>query len=274
MYDTTRSRLIGVALLATVLVAACAETPSVPELSDPVAIVEAAATQAASSQSVHVDVTADGTLQLDITGTGAGAPIQLTDSTASLDLDLAAGTAKATFALPGILGLRGELIAVDGSTYIKTSLTGPLYQKSTAADAGVPDPSGSPDPSSVLAMLTEVRTALARPGVDPVKGADVACGSGTCYTVMIQLTPAELSALGVDPGALPLPGDLPIPVPDIGDQTIDLTIRVDKTTTRLAGLTANVAGGAAGDLNAELTFSKWDEALTISAPPADQVAGS
>lgn len=274
MHDTTRSRLIGFALLATVLVAACAETPSVPELSDPMAIVEAAATQAASSQSVHVDVIADGTLQLDITGTGAGAPIQLTDSTASLDLDLAAGAAKATFALPGILGLRGELIAVDGATYIKTSLTGPLYQKSTAAATGLPDPSGTPDPSSVFAMLTDVRTALARPGVDPVKGADVACGSGTCYTVMIQLTPAELSALGVDPGVLPLPGNLPIPVPDISDQTIDLTIRVDKITTRLAGLTANAAGGASGDLSAELTFSKWDEALTISAPPADQVAGS
>jgi len=273
MNAMTRARLAAAAL-TTVFVVACGGTPTVPDLVDPVAIVEAAATQAASAQSVHVDVTADGTLQLDITGTGAAAPIQLTDSTASLDLDLAAGAARVTFALPGILGLRGELIAVDGSTYIKTSLTGPLYQKSAGADLGSPDPTGSPEPAAILAMLTEVRTALTRPGVDPVKGEDVACGSGTCYSVMIQLTPAELSALGVDPGALPLPDDLPIPIPDVGDQTIDLTIRVDKITTRLAGLTANAAGGATGELSAELTFSKWDEALTISAPPADQVAGS
>ena len=268
-----RLRPFAVVALAISLVAACGGPPAVPELTDPIEILEAATTQAATSQSVHVDVAADGTLQLDLMGTGTAAPLSLTDSTVALDLDIADGAAKATFALPGILGLRGELIAVEGATYIKTTLTGPLYQKS-APDVTDPVPGGSPDPSAIAEMVGQLRDTLEKPGVDPVKGEDAACGSATCYTVTIQLTPAELTALGLDTGDLGLPGGLPIPVPDVGDQTMDLTVRVDKLTTRLAGLTVAIGGGATGDVTAELTFSKWGDDLTITAPPADQVSGS
>lgn len=267
-----RVRPLAAVALAMVLVSGCGGTPSVPELTDPVAILEAATTQAATARSVHVDVAADGTLQLDIMGTGAAAPISLTDSTVALDLDIADGAAKATFALPGILGLRGELIVVDGATYIKTTLTGPLYQKSATTEPNDPGTGGSPDPSAIAEMVGQLRDTLEQPGVDPVKGADAACGSATCYTVTIQLTPAELTALGLDTGDLGLPSGLPIPLPDVGDQTIDLTVRVDKVTTRLASLTVAIGGGATGAITAELTFSKWDEDMTITTPPADQVA--
>lgn len=268
----TRLKPLAVVALAISVVAACGGPPAVPELTDPVAILEAATTQAATSQSVHVDLAADGTLQLDLLGTGAAAPLTLTDSTVALDLDIADGAARATFALPGILGLRGELIAVDGASYVKTTLTGPLYQQSSTSDVPDPGTGASPDPSAIAAMVGQLRDALEQPGVDPVKGADAACGSTTCYTVTIQLTPAEMTALGLDTGDLGLPGGLPIPVPDVGDQTIDLTIRVDKLTTRLVGMTVAIGGGATGDVTAELTFSKWDDDVTIAAPPADQVA--
>lgn len=268
-----RRRPFAVVALAISFVAACGGPAAVPELTDPIEILEAATTQAATSQSVHVDVAADGTLQLDLMGTGTAAPLSLTDSTVALDLDIADGAAKATFALPGILGLRGELIAVEGNTYIKTTLTGPLYQKSAATATPDPEPGGSPDPSAIAEMVGQLRDILEKPGVDPVKGEDAACGSATCYTVTIQLTPAELTALGLDTGDLGLPGGLPIPVPDLGDQTIDLTVRVDKLTTRLSGLAVAIGGGATGDVTAELTFSKWDEDITITAPPIDQVNG-
>lgn len=262
---------LGLTLAGAALLAAACGTPSAPELTDPVAILEAAATQASTAQSVRVDVTAEGQLALDLMGTGTGAPIDLADTTAAVDLDIADGAAKATFALPGILGLRGELIAVDGASYVKTSLTGPLYQQSGLGDADTPPGASTPDPSAIAEMVTQLREALAQPGVDPVKGDDVPCGTATCYTVTIQLTPEELAALGADTGDLPLPSGLPIPIPDVADQTIDLALRVAKDTTRLAGLTLAFGGGATGDLTAELTFSKWDEDLTIVAPPADQV---
>ena len=263
---------LALALAVTSLLAAACGTPSAPELTDPVAILEAAATQATTAQSVRVDVSAEGQLALDLMGTGAGAPIDLADTTASLDLDIADGAARATFALPGILGLRGELIAVDGAAYVKTSLTGPLYQQTMLSGAATPPGTGAtPDPSAIAEMVTQLREVLTQPGVDPIKGDDVPCGTANCYTVTIQLTPEELAALGTGTGGLPIPSGLPIPIPDVADQTVDLTFRVAKDTTRLAGLTVAVGGGATGDLTAEITFSKWDEDLTISAPPADQV---
>ena len=72
-----------------------------------------------------------------------------------------------------------------------------------------------------------------------------------CHSIVSDgtLTPEELAALGADTGDLPIPSGLPIPIPDVADQTIDLTLRVAKDTTRLAGLTLAIGGGATGDVS-------------------------
>jgi hypothetical protein len=256
------------AIVAALALAACNATPAASLLTDPKAILGAAVTSAAAAGTVHVDAVASGTLPIDLTGTGAaGTGIDLTGTTASLDADLPAGATRATFVAPGLLGLRGELIALDGSSYIKTTLTGPLYQRQSA---GVPDellPSADP-----AAMLGGLQDLLAQPGVDPVKGADVPCGTGTCYTVEIELTPAELAALGAGTGDLPLPADLPIPIPSLDEASVALTFRVDQVTNALSGLTAVVDLGGDAPATLDLTFTKWGDAVTVSAPPADQIA--
>jgi hypothetical protein len=258
--------LAAVAVLAT-LVVACNSTPAPSLLSDPTAILTAAATNAGTAKSVHVDAVASGKLPIDLTGAGASAGIDLTGTTASVDADLAGGDLHATFAAPGLLGVRGEVIMVDGSTYLKTTLTGPLYQKQGGTTTTAPTP--SVDPATMIKGLQDL---LAQPGVDPVKGADVACGSATCYTVEIELTPAELAALTAGGG--PIPSGLPIPIPSLDQATIDLTFKVDQATTRLAGLTAVVGLGPDSSATLEATFSKWDEGVTVSAPPPDQIAPS
>ena len=87
------------------------------------------------------------------------------------------------------------------------------------------------------------------------------------------MTPEELAALGV--GDLEAPAGLPIPVaiPDLSAATVDLGVLVAKDTTRLAGLEGTLdLGGGGGVANLKATFSKWDEAVSITAPPPDQVA--
>ncbi len=207
-------------------------------------------------------------MSFDLTGTGTGAPLSLADTTATADLDIAGGDARATFALPGILGLRGELVAVDGTAWVKTTMTGPLYREVPLGGALPTDPGASPDTASMLEALSDF---LEQPGLDPVKGEDVDCGTTTCYTVLIELTPEELAGLGDDGAELPIPTDLPIPMPDLGEFGIDLTIRVEKATTNLAGFTAVATAGEVGEVTAELTFSKWNEGVTITPPPADQI---
>jgi hypothetical protein len=242
-------------------------------MTDPSAILQAAVSNTATATSVHLDATLDGSLSLDVLGTGVATPMQLKGTTANADIDFANKAGRATFSAPGLLGIAGEAIVVDGTAYLKSTLTGAQYQQIPLGGAVAQMP--SPDPSAMASMLAGLDEALAQPGVDPAKGADVECGTKTCYTVTIELTADELAALqGESGGALPLPSALPIPIPlpsDLSDATVDLTFRVEQDTNNLAGIDAAIGLGEAGQLTSTITFSKWNEPVTVTAPPADQV---
>ena len=247
--------IVAAATLA-IAVAACNGGASGPVLTDPTAIVTAALKSSEAAKTVHLELTADGTATVPIAG-AAGTPIDLTGTTASADVDLAKGAAKATFSVPSMLGFAGEVIAVDGKVYVKTTLTGPLYQTSAASGAPV-------DPSKAGGLINNLGDLLLKPGVKLVKGDDVACGSKQCYTVTADLTPADLGPTASSPiGGLPV---------DLAGATLKLTVRVEKDLpNHLAGVTAEITTASNGTVKLDLTASKWDEPVAITAPPADQI---
>lgn len=245
---------VSAPLLAALMLAACQGQP-VTLLTDPNEILAAAATTAGSATSVRVDVAIDGTVAIDPLGTGSAAPIDLRDTTLNADLDLQNGKTKATFAAPALIGLAGEVIVAD-AVYLKSTLTGPKYQKTPIEGT----------PQSPLKGLTDL---LARADLAPTKGADAPCPGGTCYTLQIALDAAELGALL---RGITLPSDLPLPIPDIAVSTVDLTLHIEQRTTRLADATATMDLGDAGDVTLQATFTKWNESIQIGPPPADQVA--
>jgi hypothetical protein len=255
-------RLPGaVALVATlaIAIAACNGGSTGPALTDPAAIVTAALKSTEAAKTVHLELTADGAASVALPGPGAsgGTDLTLTGSTASADVDFANGAAKVTFALPSILGLAGELIAVDGKVYYKTNLTGPLYVETTSSGAPV-------DPSKAGSMIDNLGDVLLKPGVTLVKGADVACGSKQCYTVTTDLDASDLG-----PSASAAIGGLPV---DVSGATAKLTLRVEKDLPyHLAGVTADITTPNNGSVKLDLTASKWDEPVSIAVPPADQV---
>ena len=224
-------------------------------------------TTTSTAGTVRIDGSADGTVGLDLAGFDAPSAFELTGTTFSADLDVENGDTRATFTAPGLLGLTGEVIALDGTLYLKTTLTGALY-RTQPIGPDIPEPSGAPR-AAILEGITDL---LARPELQPVKADDVACGTTTCYRVEIALSPADLTAMGA--GSLEAPDILPVPIPlpDLATATINMTILVAKDTTRLAGITADADFGANGAAAVDLTFSKWDEAVSISPPPPDQVA--
>ena len=177
-----------------------------------------------------MDVAASGNLPVNLGIGGAG--LDLTGTTASADVDLKAPAAHATFDAPGLLGVRGELIAVDGKTYVKTSLTGPQFREGSTD--GLPGASGVPAlPSAgasgeAAAMLQQLEAFLSKPGVDPALGADAPCGTATCYTVEIELTPAEIAALQTETGMELPTASLPVDVGDLSQAGVDLTFHVDQ----------------------------------------------
>ena len=266
-----RRLILAPATLAIVaLVAACGGPASAPALSDPKDIIAQSLDAVKGAQSVHLDATVDGTVNVDLTGTGAGSDFPLTGTTASADIDMAGSKARATFSIPAIMGLSGELIQIGDTSYVKTSLTGPKYQQQQATDAlpVEPDPSASIDPAAMLDQLDEF---LSRPEIAPTKGDDIACGQKQCYQVLVELTPEEIAAIQAETGAGPIPSELPV---DIGSTTLGMTLRVEKDTLRPAGIALTADMGAQGSITLDLTASKWDEAVDITAPPADQIQGA
>lgn len=269
----------GLTLLALLLVACGGTPPSAPPLVDPREILAAAATQLGAAKSVHLDVNADGAISLDLLGTGTnGTPIKLSDTTASADADLVAGGLHATFSAPGLLGVRGEMVIAAGVAFVKTSLTGPLFRRQSVADGGAGNPASSgpsaaaatpgASGSAVAGILGGLVTLLEDPTVKPVKNADVACGSATCYSVGLPVTAAQLGSLLAGTG---LAASLPIALPDLSTATADVIVLVERDSHRLADLSVAANLGATGEIDADVRFSKWDEPTTISAPPADQV---
>ncbi len=245
-----------------VLVAACGGGSSAPALTDPTEIVTAALTSTQSAKSVHLDATLDGSMTIALPGAGGAAtPIKLDGTTAAADLDIAGGAAKVTFTAPALFNVTGELIAVDGKVYLKTSLGGPQYE---VVNLGQSLPV---DPSNTGGLIDALGDFLLQPGVDPVKGDDVACGSTQCYTVKAELTADELVALGLG-GTVP---GLPV---DISGASLAVTMRVEKDLPHhLAGLTFVVTAGDGNALTLDAIFSRWDAPVSISAPPADQIKG-
>jgi hypothetical protein len=178
---------------------------------------------------------------------------------ASADVDMAGGKARATFAVPALLNLSGELIQIGETSYVKTSLGGPLFEVQEAVES-LPF-----DPTDASGIFDDVGDLLLADSVNPVKGDDVACGGKQCYTVLIELTSAELAALGM---AVPASEDLPI---DLGSASLALTVRVEKDTYHLAGVASVLSLGEVGSVTLDITASNWDQPVDISPPPADQI---
>lgn len=261
-----RRSLVALVVAMAFGAVACQGQP-VKLLTDPKEILVAAASTTAAATSVHLDLAVDGPIELDPLGTGTGAALDLKGTTASADLDLVGNKLRATFASPQLMNISGELIALDDNVYLKSTLTGPNYLAQPVAPSGGSSaaPSGNP-----LAGLSDL---LSRSDLKPVKGDDVPCAGGTCYTVTLHLTLDDLAALGGGTAGGPIPSlpALPIPLPSLSDATADVAIHVEQASTRLSGIDATLHLGDLGTPHLVATFTKWNEAVTIAAPPPDQV---
>ena len=255
MPSRNRLLLAGAALTAAASIAACSGAPAAPALTDPDEILVKSVESLQTVKSFHLDVGVAGSLNLDLMGTGTTSEFPLDTTTFAGDFDIANEKARFTFDIPALMGLSGEALLIGDVSYVKTTLTGPLYIKSAveATDEVPTDPT---------AAIAELRTALAETeGLEPTLGADVACGDKQCYNVQLALTPELLASL--DDGSLPM-GEIP-------EGSATVAFNVEKDTLRPASIVITADGGAQGTLTLTLGLSAWDQAVTIAEPPADQV---
>ena len=254
----SRRPALLVALITSLALAACASAPAAPPLTDPKEILVKSVEALAKAKSVHLAASLTGTFNGDLMGSGQATEFRLDGTTAEGDLDIAGKKFRLSFSVPAFLGLNGELIQVGQNTYVKTSLTGAKYQKETSAELPVDEVT---DPAKAG---EGIRQFLELPGITPTKVADATCGDNKdCYQVEIDLSSEDLAALE---------SSVPAAGADLDDAAIKMTFGVEKETLRMSKLVLSVTAGTQGSADLTLNMTKWDEAVTVNEPPADQVS--
>ncbi len=259
-------RLIPFLVAIVAILAACGGSSTAPALTDPKEILSKTVASLQDVKTVHVKAELAGKVDPSIatggTGTG-GAQFDLSGSTLEGDIDIKDSEAKVAISVPALLSFTADLIATGGNAYLKTSLTGDKYQKldTGSLTSGLPLPSlptsASPDPSAAAAMLDQLKTELDKLPA-PVKLDDAKCGDQDCYHVQLKVSSADV------PDASALPSGM------TGNVTIDVYSR--KSDYRPARLVIAVDGGTQGSLTATVDLSNYDAAVTVTAPPADQIS--
>jgi hypothetical protein len=260
-------RQLALLLAAGLVVLAGCGSSGPPPIEDPKEIVVKGVEALQGTKSVHVRVDVSGEAPLDLTGAGSGAnAIPLDGTTIEGDIDIANKKLDLTFAIPPLLGLTGDILVVDDAAYIRVPLLGPKWikQSATGSTGEVVDTASDPQKA-----LEDIKKALDDPRVAPKKLADEKCGTKDCYHVQMTIPTDALAGevAGALGSAVPLPSGAALPSGS-PDATVD--VWVEKDTMKIAKVTIDAAMDAA-TIKATIAFSKWDEPVTVEAPPPDQV---
>jgi hypothetical protein len=256
-------RLLPFVAVLPLVLAACGgagPTPT-PEL-DARAIITKGMAATGQLKSFHLELTANGKVNVPELGSNG---LNLKGSTLDGDIDIVGKKAAIHFAVPPLLGLEGDVVVIDGTSYVKTTLTGEKWMKASA-DGGA-SPSAVPDPKQTI---DDIAAFLDKDGVEAKKLDDAACGDRSCYQVELTIPTAliEDAAASAGPMASAAPSGEVSQI--LGDQLV-VDLAFDREKLYLSSATTSIDSKESGSLTLELALSKFDESTSISAPPADQV---
>jgi len=250
---TRRLTLLPLAIIASLsmIIAACASTPQASVLSDPKEILTQAVLSLNGVKTAELTGSFSGTIAAAQLGN-----FDLSTITMSGQIDIPNKKAKFSLDAPTLLGTKVDALLLDQVAYVK--LAGPFaamanlqadkYTKTTL-------PQSSDNPTDVATTVANVKASLDKLPTPPVKDADEKCGDLDCYHVTLKLTAADLKTLD---SSSTLDGD------------VTLDIWSHKSDYRPAKIVAAVTTTQLGTFSVTLEI-KYDVAVTVDAPPADQV---
>jgi hypothetical protein len=247
--ETVLRRFMPAAVLLMALaLAACGSGK--PALTDPDEIITQGVAATGEATSLHLDVAVTGSITIQETG----GTFNLQGTSAKGDFDIANDRARLTFDVPGFMSLSGEVIQIGTDSFVKTSLTGALYTKSTVEDSGV-----SLDPGAAIDQVSEF---LDKEGVTAEKQDDASCGDQDCYVVKLTIPTSVLNSAGGGAGV------------DLGEFLgggLVLNLQFDQETLRLAQVATDIDAGEVGTFGLVITISDYNATVEVSPPPSDQV---
>jgi hypothetical protein len=248
-------RFVPLFVVLSLLFAACGGAASPTPALDAREIITRGMDATAGLTSFHISASATGTVNVEQLGSGG---LNLKGTTLEGDIDIAGKKVALHFAVPPLLNVEGDAVVVDGAAYLKTTLTGPKWMKESTSDVGA-SASDVPDPKSAI---DELAAFLDKDGVEAKKLDDAACGDQTCYQVELTIPAALLNDAAADAG--------PLPSASL-DEPVVVNLKFDREKLYLTSASTTVESAEAGSLTLDISLSKFNEATSISAPPADQV---
>lgn len=246
-------RLAPVMVVMLAVLAAC---QSQPALTSPTDIITQGLEATAELNSFHMSLAVDGSFTMPESDGGS---VKLDGTTLEADVDIPGKNVHLTFGVPALLGLSGELLVIGQDVYVKTSLTGDKWSHQTSDVTASASPTESFDPASIVDNVGDF---LLKDGVVTTKLADVACGDRQCYQVSVSVPPDLMGDAGavasLDPGAI------------FGDALV-LNLLFDREKLWLTEVSTDVASDSMGTFSATLSFSNFDVAVGLTAPPSAEV---
>ena len=254
-----RLALLPLALLAVlaIVLTACSSTPAAPALTDPKDIVAKGVTSLSSVKTFEFTGNFTGTVKVPQMGDFDLSTVKMAGA-----VDVANKNLKFSLDAPTLLGTKVEALVVGNAAYYKiegalSAMAGGTPGKYTKSDV----PTASDDPAAAamdpIKAAADIQAALDKLPTPPTKGADEKCGDQDCYHITMKISAADMQA--IDPTAAALDGDI----------TVD--IWTQKSDYRIAKISLSAASAEMGTFGMTLDM-KYDVAVNVAAPPADQVA--
>ena len=241
----------AITAVLTLLVSACGTTPG---LTDPREIISQGIEATADVSSFHLELSVDGSVSVPDLG---GGEMSLNGTSVEGDFDLEGPAAQLAVAVPAFLGLTAEVIVVGEDMYLKSSLTGPLWQHMEASEGN--PVSEAADPAAALEGLNEF---LDNEDVEVEKLDDADCGDDSCYHVRLTIPASELTTDVPDVG---------MPVDDLLGEDLVLDLLFDRNDAYLVEVSTELTAASMGTVSLTLGLSAFGEAVDVEAPPADEV---
>ena len=248
-------RLLPTVAVSTLLLAACgsAAAPTPPPL-DAEQVVTKGLEATGKLQSFHLTATLDGSAAF----LPGGGTTSLKGTQLVGDFDLAGKQAHATFTAPTLFGLEGEVVANSDAVYLKTSLTGPKWQKQDAASGGsIPDEVQDPTKA-----ITDLQAFVDKDGVEVTKLDDVACGDATCYHLTLTIPSSLLDDAAASAGAS---------ASDLVGESLKVDLQFHRTDLYLTSASTSIDAGDQGSLSVSLALTAFNQPVTVTAPPDSEV---
>lgn len=272
----SKPRLAVCAILLVVFAVGCgtAPSPTVATLSDPNEIASRSVSGFQSVKTVHIEAKLDGSINAAALGSlsggslsGLSGAIKLDGSTLSGNVDIANSAAHLTATVPNLFGLTIDYILVDGYLYGKVSVGGDKYTR-TRVSTILPAASGN-DPSAsfdVVGALGTFKATLDQAGVTAtLAGRDKVDGRDSYHVTVTVPKDKVNQTIGSVGGSFSA---------GLSVDSLSIGYWVYVDTLEPAQLEVTATSAELGHVDVTVALTRYNDPVTVTAPPEGQVQSS